>query len=110
MEHVFLDCWDAILFWDVLQRTLKKDLPLTARGIRFLSVLDKSFPYDLVLLLGLHSIWKSRMAVRHADLDVRSVRLYFIEHIAMLAPVYQKVYSGMDWLPTFESLARLREF
>lgn len=56
VEHVFLDCWDAILFWDVLQRTLEKDLPLTARGIRFLSVENDVFPDDLVMLLGLQAI------------------------------------------------------
>ncbi|CAN7994061.1 unnamed protein product [Ixodes pacificus] len=36
VEHVFLDCWDAIFFWDVLQRTLKKEFPLDSHGIRFL--------------------------------------------------------------------------
>ncbi|CAN7937033.1 unnamed protein product [Ixodes hexagonus] len=30
IEHVFTFCWDALLFWDVLQRTLKKDLEITS--------------------------------------------------------------------------------
>lgn len=27
IEHVFLNCWDAVFFWDVLQRTIKKRPP-----------------------------------------------------------------------------------
>lgn len=110
VEHVFLDCWDAILFWDVLQRTLKKDLPLTARGIRFLSVEGTPFPYDLVFLLGLHAIWRCRMAVRHADLNARPVRYYFIENVNLIAAVYEKVCSELEWLPAFLKLSLIREF
>lgn len=91
VEHVFLDCWDAIFFWDVLQRTLKKDLPLTTRGIRFLSVETDPMPYDLIMLLDLQAIWKCRMAVRHADLDARPVRQYFVEHVRMLVPLFKKI-------------------
>lgn len=56
-EHVFIDCWDAVLFWDILKRTLKKDLIITPYYIRFLPV-DKHelVPYDLFVLLGLFSI------------------------------------------------------
>lgn len=109
VEHVFLDCWEPILLWDVLQRTLKKDLPLTARVIRFLSVENNLFPYDLVMLLGLHAIWKSRMAVRHADPDARPVRLYFIESVNWMIPVYQKIYPDSEWLEMFEKLKAIRE-
>ncbi|CAN8001627.1 unnamed protein product [Ixodes hexagonus] len=79
VEHVFLDCWDGVFFWDVLQRTLKKEFPLDPYGIRFLAVEDENgIPLDLVMLLGLHSIWKSRMAVRHADTDARDIREYLV--------------------------------
>ncbi|CAN7939388.1 unnamed protein product [Ixodes hexagonus] len=42
VEHVFLDCWDGVFFWDVLQRTLKKEFPLDPYGIRFLAVEDEN--------------------------------------------------------------------
>lgn len=111
IEHVFLDCWDALLFWDVLQRTIKKDLPLTPHGIRFLPVeKNNEIPADLVMLLGLHAIWRSRMAVRHADVNVRPVRLYFIESVWKLKSVYSSLECPPDWMPTLDVLENLKEF
>lgn len=82
VEHVFLECWDGVFLWDILQRTLKKELPLDPHGIRYLSVQSESgVPFDLVMLLCLHGIWRSRMAVRHADRDAREARDYFRENI-----------------------------
>lgn len=40
IEHIFLDCHDSVFLWDVLKRTLKKDLPLSPFGIRFLPCAD----------------------------------------------------------------------
>lgn len=58
IEHAFLDCWDPIFHWDVLQRTLKKQLPLDPYGIRFLPVdVSEDIPYDLIMVLGLHALW-----------------------------------------------------
>lgn len=67
IEHVFIDCWDPVFHWDILQRTLKKELPITPYGIRLLPTASDDVPYDIVMVLGLHSIWKTRMAFRHAD-------------------------------------------
>lgn len=47
VQHVFVDCWDAVFFWDVLQRTFHKDLPLTLDGIRYLDIKDDVIPYDV---------------------------------------------------------------
>lgn len=56
-EHIFLDFWDAVFLWDILQRTLKKDLPLTEQGMRFLPIENEGgSPYDMFMLLGLHSL------------------------------------------------------
>ncbi|XP_077491737.1 uncharacterized protein LOC144102272 [Amblyomma americanum] len=82
IEHVFLDCWDPIFFWDVLQRTLKKDLPLDAYGIRFLPFHKTDyFPFDAVMLLGLNSLWKTRMEFNNADEQVKPVREHFIQNV-----------------------------
>ncbi|CAN7939613.1 unnamed protein product, partial [Ixodes hexagonus] len=72
VDHVFIFCWDAQFFWDVLQRTLKKDFVITPSRIRFLDVQNENcVAYDSFLLLGLFSICKSRMAVRNADTDAK---------------------------------------
>lgn len=108
VEHVFLDCWDAVFFWDVLQRTLKKDLPLTSHGIRYLSVMPETVPYDLFFLLGLHGIWRSRMAVRNADVDARSVCSYFVENICRLREVFVKQGCDDDLLSVMHELTVMK--
>lgn len=57
IEYMVTDCLDAIFFWDVLQWSLQKDLPVSPDGTRLLSVQsDSSVPYDLIMALDLHSI------------------------------------------------------
>uniref|UniRef100_A0A090XC16 Reverse transcriptase zinc-binding domain-containing protein n=1 Tax=Ixodes ricinus TaxID=34613 RepID=A0A090XC16_IXORI len=103
IEHVFLNCWDAVFLWDVLQRTLKKDLPLTPHGIRYLCVEggNNLVPYDMIMLVGLHSLWRCRMAVRHADVDVRPALKYFVETICYLNEVFKMQQPPPDYLPSF---------
>lgn len=63
----------------MLQRTVKKEPAVTPTGIRFLSVHnDNRVSYDMIMLLGLCSIWRSRMAFRHADLNAKEVRTYIL--------------------------------
>ena len=111
IEHVFLECWDGVFFWDVLQRTLKKDLPLDAHGIRFLSVEnEEGFPFDLTMLLGLHSIWKTRMAVYHADTNVHEVQEYFRESVSLFVEVQKAHKCVPEWLPRIEALLSMKHF
>uniref|UniRef100_A0A131Y773 Uncharacterized protein n=1 Tax=Ixodes ricinus TaxID=34613 RepID=A0A131Y773_IXORI len=108
VEHVFID---AVFYWDILQRTLKKDLPITSQGIRFLSVEnDDGIPYDMFMVLGLHSIWTTRMAVRHADVNVRSVRGNFIESVAYMREVYRTLPVPPDWMPLLDELMSMKRF
>lgn len=105
VEHVFTECWDAIFFWDVLQRTLKKELPVTPQGIRYLPVeCCDGVPYDLIMAVGLHSIWRSRMAVRHADVHAQTVSRYFAQ--SMISMYDNATIQGleMEWLPILEDL------
>lgn len=65
---MFIDCWDPIFHWDVLQQTLKKELAITPLGIRSLPTDNEGgIPNDMFMLLGLHSLWKARMEVGYAD-------------------------------------------
>lgn len=111
IEHVFIECWDAVFFWDILQRTLKKDLPINARGIRFLPVEnDDGVPFDTLMLLGLHGIWRSRLAVRHNDVDARPVRQYFHEDVLTFLEVHKAQPCVPEWVPRVEAVLHMKPF
>lgn len=108
IEHVFIYCHDAIFFWDILQRTLKKDLYITPHSIRYLPTHpDTSVPYDTIVLLGLHSIWRSRMADRHADIDIQPVHEYFVAVVAQVKSVYIARLPVPEWICVFDKLLQL---
>lgn len=111
VEHIFLDCEDAVFHWDILQRTLKKQLPVTPYGIRFLPTDNAGgVPYDMFMALSLHSVWKTRMAVRHADPNARPAREYFIESIAFIRDVYKTQTEQPEWFPILDALVNLKRF
>lgn len=67
VDHVFVYCGEG------LQVTSQKDTCITIHTIRFLPVRkETTVPYVMLMFLGLFEIWKSRMAVRHADSDKRT--------------------------------------
>ncbi|XP_037504648.2 uncharacterized protein LOC119379401 [Rhipicephalus sanguineus] len=111
IEHILLDCWDAVFLWDVLKRTLKKELPVTPYGIRFLPVENENgVPYDMIMALTLHSLWKTCMAVRNVDVDAKDPREYFIESIVQIRDVYKSQSQPPDWLPVLDTLVTLKRF
>uniref|UniRef100_A0A6M2CQP8 Putative tick transposon n=1 Tax=Rhipicephalus microplus TaxID=6941 RepID=A0A6M2CQP8_RHIMP len=90
IDHVFIHCWDAVFHWDILQRTLKKDLPITSHGIRFLCVDNEdAIPYDMVMLISFHSNWQTTMAYR-LDQNMRPVRENFIANMRYITEVYKQ--------------------
>lgn len=110
MEHVFIDCWDAVFHWDVLKRTLKKELPINAHGIRYLPVDYTGIPVDLIMLLSLHAMWKTRTAVDNADLNARPVRQNFIESVCYIRDVFQAQNDPPEWTKVLDELACLKKF
>nr|XP_037282311.1 uncharacterized protein LOC119175479 [Rhipicephalus microplus] len=111
IDHVFIHCWDAVFHWDILQRTLKKDLPITSHGIRFLCVdEDDGIPYDMVMLISLHSIWQTTMAYRHLDQNIRPVRENFIANMRYITEVYKQEEEPPSWLTMLEELCNLKKF
>lgn len=106
VEHVFIYCWNAVFFWDVLKRTLKKELYITDPSIRYLPVhTTEKYPYDMIILLCLYCIWRSRMAVRHADIDVQPVHFYFIELTTRVQAVLESLDVTPEWIGLFHDLA-----
>ncbi|MDD9361339.1 MAG: reverse transcriptase domain-containing protein, partial [Anaplasma sp.] len=112
IEHIFIYCWDAVFLWDILQRTLKKDLVITHETIRFLPVEEGStVPYDLFMVLGLFSLWKTRMELRHADLHIKPARIHFIDVVTQVQSVYCRTPdTAPDWAHLFEALKNMKDF
>lgn len=111
IEHAFIECWDPIFFWDVLQRTLKKELPITPHGIRYLPTENEdSIPYDMFMLLGLHSLWKTRIAVNNSDVNARPVRENFIESVVYLRDVFLLQAEPPEWTKILDVLVNLKTF
>ncbi|XP_075547648.1 uncharacterized protein LOC142582138 [Dermacentor variabilis] len=97
IEHCFISCTDAILFWDVLQRTLKKDFDINAHNVRYLlPTADNSAPFGMFFLVGMHSLWKTRMIDRNAE-TVVPTRVNFIQMTLHL----KQVYDGLDTQPVW---------
>lgn len=108
IEHVFIDCKNAIFFWDILQRTLKKDLPLTSYGIRFLPCDSSVQNLDVIFLLGLHSVWRSMLSYRHCDVRVLSVNECFVEAVIKVRDVYKTTDCVEDVISLFDALSRMK--
>lgn len=111
IDHVFLHCWEGVYFWDVLQRTLQKELPLNSLGIRFLTVENEDgLPLDLIMLMGLHCLWRARMAGFYCEPDRRPARQLFREDVSKFIDVIKDQECPPDWLTRIEPLATLKEF
>lgn len=111
IDHVFLHCWEGVYFWDILQRTLKKDFPLDPHGIRYLAVRnDDGVPFDVVMLTGLHCIWRARMAGYHFDRDAKPAIIYFRQSMSAFIECNKIQEIVPEWLPRLEPLAALKHF
>lgn len=67
---------------NLLKETLKIDISTNPTSIRFLPI-----PFDIILLLGFFSTWKSCMSVRHCDVSHATVHRVFINGITELTAV-----------------------
>lgn len=111
IEHIFLDCHDARFLWDILQRTIKKDLVLSPFGIRFLPYDETGgVPSDMVMLLCMHALWKTRMADRYADIDARPARQYFMESVIYTRDVLNFAVNAPQWVTQLDEFASLKPF
>lgn len=69
----------------MLQRTIEKGLPVDAFGITFLPVEEL---YDIIKVVGLHALWKTRMGAGYAGVHVKSSRETFIENVGQIKVIY----------------------
>lgn len=103
IEHCFVSCKDATLFWDVLQRALKKRFVINSHTIRYLlpAALDE-VPYDMFFLMGMHSLWKTRMQDRNAE-PTTSSSAHFIQMAIHLKNIYDELDFRPDWYSVLEN-------
>lgn len=105
IEHIFLDCSDSVFLWDVLQRTIKKDFQLTPFGIRYLPCEEtEGVPCDLIMLITMHSVWKTRMDIRNEHEDAKPAKVYLHEYLLYVRSVLRELPEPPDWLPVMEKL------
>ncbi|XP_077551738.1 uncharacterized protein LOC144165837 [Haemaphysalis longicornis] len=110
IDHCFVLCRDAVFFWDVLQRTLKKDMDITPYTIRFLPFRDVTgVPYDMFVVIGLYSLWKCRMTDRHAE-PPRPTKSIFREQTALVRSIYAAQSDPPEWLHLLDACVCLPEF
>lgn len=65
--------------------------------MRFLPVHSGStVPYDLSLLLGLHSLWHCLTTGRNTDV-LHATKSIFIEMTRQAKGVYQEIGQSLDW-------------
>lgn len=67
-------------------------------------------PYVMFMVLSLHRIWKTRMTVRHADVNVRAVKDYFIESVSYIPDLYQAQRELPEWMSVLNELLQLKRF
>lgn len=59
--RAFVLCVDAVFFWDVFKRTVKKDFEVEESNFRYLHFGDQlDTVLDTLVVLGLYSLWKTR--------------------------------------------------
>lgn len=89
----------------------KKELPITPYGIRFLPIASEDgVPYDMLMALILHSLWKTRMDVRHERLVIRPAREHFTESILFLREACNVRLDKPEWATLLDELVCLKRF
>lgn len=89
----------------------KKDIKITTHTIRFLPIeKNESVPLDMIMVLGLFSLWKSRMDVRHAAAKPKSAPQYFTELVCQVKSVFEFTDNTPDWADLLHDLLCMKEF
>lgn len=98
INHVFLECQDTLLFWDVPRRTLKKNIYMNPHTFHYFPVNQvESIKYDVLIILVLYSIWLLRMSVSHADNLPKQVYAFFVEcTMQLIADINYKMTITMN--------------
>ncbi|XP_064467231.1 uncharacterized protein LOC135378212 [Ornithodoros turicata] len=101
VDHLFLDCTEALFFWDDLQfKVLKRRLSLNPHTIRFLPLRPgENVRYDIVLLVAMYCLWKLRMADRNEEPLCPPMK-YFKAELLQVKLACTQLLEVPEWLDT----------
>lgn len=98
------------LFWGCAS-TFKKDFPFGLSRDRFLPIENENgVPCDFVVVLALHNICKSRVAIRHADFAAKHSKEYFGDSFRSIVEGWKYQPNKPEWLSAIEALTNLEQF
>lgn len=84
-----------IFVWEFLCRVdikIKKSYTLQAHSIRFLPLPNPEHePFHIIILLALHSLWRSRTAVRPSHKNVQPIYVYFIKIMFIIKTTFDSL-------------------
>lgn len=66
-------------------------------------------PFDLSMLLCLHSLWKARTSVRHVDVNITS-RENFVESVSYIHDACLTDIEPPIWVYVLDELIKLKKF
>lgn len=91
LQHVFLYCTNAELFWAELRVVFEADLYPTWEHLKFLESGRTGHRecYDVLMLLGLYAIWRSRMDHTLVSVKGKPAWSHFIEAFTYVSAVTQ---------------------
>lgn len=98
IDHVFIFCLEAQFFWDDLKNLLRRELLLNPHTIRFLPLPpEEPLRLDVVILVGLFSLWKLKLADRNEEPLVPPLTL-FRQEMSELRVTLAKGLAIPDWV------------
>lgn len=64
----------------------------------------RGVPADMIMLLCMNSVWKTRMDVRHARVDARSARQHLIESLTYTRDALKHMTEPPEWFQELDAL------
>lgn len=100
IDHLFIECTEAVFLWDDLGRALGVELRLNPHTIRFLPLADQNIRYDVLLVVAMFSLWKVRILDRHEE-PLQPPLVFLRQELAEMKKVADYKQEVPDWLNMF---------
>ncbi|CAN7987340.1 unnamed protein product, partial [Ixodes hexagonus] len=101
LQHVFVECSNAYLFWDELKVEFGQVFEIEWHTFKYLDIGgdDNSDVTPAIVLLGLQSIWLSRTAMVECHTDARPTWDYLISRLRWLLSIAagEEYPEGREW-------------
>ncbi|KAG0425927.1 hypothetical protein HPB47_026920 [Ixodes persulcatus] len=101
IQHVFVECSNAYLFWDELRVAFGQDFEIDWITFKYLHLggSDSSDVAPAIVLLGLQAIWLARTAMVECHTDARPTWDYFTSRLRWLLSIAagEEHHEGREW-------------